>query len=67
MLRKVAQAATVSPSAVQTPPWTKPPGMQVALVDDDPAARVGVLDLERLDPEVAGEAAGQEGFGRSPA
>jgi hypothetical protein len=26
MLRKVAQAATVSPSAVQTPPWTKPPG-----------------------------------------
>ncbi len=24
--RKVAQAATVSPSAVQTPPWTKPPG-----------------------------------------
>ncbi len=26
MLRKVDQAATVSPSAVQTPPWTKPPG-----------------------------------------
>ena len=26
MLRKVAQAATVSPSAVQTPPWTNPPG-----------------------------------------
>jgi hypothetical protein len=26
MLRKVAQAATVSPSAVQAPPWTKPPG-----------------------------------------
>ena len=42
-------------------------GVQVALVDDDPAARVGVLDLERLDPEVAGEAAAAGRRGRSPA
>ena len=42
-------------------------GVQVALVDDDPAAGVGVLDLQRLDPEVAGEAAGQEGADASPA
>ena len=34
--------------------------MQVALVDDDPADRVRVLDLERLDAEVAGEAPRQE-------
>ena len=40
MLRKVAQAATVSPSAVQTPPWTNPPGCRWRRVDDDPAARV---------------------------
>ena len=39
-------------------------GVQVALVDDDPAAGVGVLDLQRLDPEVAGEAAGEEAADR---
>ena len=61
MQRKVDQAATVSPSAVQTPPWTKPPGCRWRSIDDDPAAGVGVLDLERLDPEVAREAAGEEG------
>ena len=38
--------------------------VQVALVDDDRAAGVRVLDLQRLDPEVAGEAAGQERFDR---
>ena len=63
MLRKVAQAATVSPSAVQTPPWTKPPGCRWRLVDDDPAAGVRVLDLQRLDPEIAGEAAAEEAAG----
>ena len=36
-------------------------GVQVALVDDDAAAGEGVLDLQRLDPEVAGEAAAEEG------
>jgi len=36
-------------------------GMQVALVDDDPADRVGVLDLQRLYAEVAGKASRQEG------
>ena len=34
--------------------------VQVALVDDDAAAGEGVLDLERLDAEVAGEAAADE-------
>jgi hypothetical protein len=36
-------------------------GVQVALVDDDAAAGEAVLDLERLDAEVAGEAAADEG------
>ena len=65
--RKVAQAATVSPSAVQTPPWTKPPGCRWRLSTTIRPTRVGVLDLERLDPEVAGEAPRQELPGRSPA
>ena len=34
--------------------------VQVPPVDDDAAPRMRVLDLQRLDPEVAGEAAGQE-------
>jgi len=38
--------------------------VQVALVDDDQAAGMGVLDLQRLDPEVARKAAGQEGSDR---
>src|SRR5262249_40076502 len=37
------------------------PRMQVALVDDDVAAGEVVLDFDRLDAEIAGEAAGQEG------
>src|SRR6185503_19670406 len=35
-------------------------GVQVAAVDDDAAARVRVLYLQRLDPEVAGKAARKE-------
>ena len=34
--------------------------VQVALVDDDPAPRVGVLDLERLDSEVARKLPGRK-------
>jgi hypothetical protein len=35
--------------------------VQVALVDEDAAAGEGILDLEWLDAEVAGEAAADEG------
>src|SRR3954447_3748271 len=35
-------------------------GVQVAVVDDDPAAGVRVGDLQRLDSEVARKAAGEE-------
>jgi hypothetical protein len=38
-------------------------GVQMGAVDDDAAASVSVLDLQRLDTEVAGKAAWQESAG----
>jgi hypothetical protein len=35
-------------------------GMKVAALDQDPAARVVFLDLQRLDAEIGGEAADGE-------
>ena len=58
--RKVAQAATVSPSAGPDAAVDEAAGMQVAALDQDPPARVLVLDLQRLDAEIGGEAAHRE-------
>ena len=44
----------------------EPAGVQVALVDDDPAEAALVVELERLDPELVGEAARDPLVGSTP-